>query len=97
MLNFATAKTCVICLEDFKDPFITKCNHMFCKECILKAIEASPYCPVCKVALRKIVGNQPPNGTMTYQVYNNYYLYTIFLVLICYYFISVCEKVTSWL
>jgi hypothetical protein len=59
---------CVICLENFKDPFMTKCNHTFCRRCIEQAVAASPYCPVCKVALRDIVGNQPPNGRMTTQV-----------------------------
>lgn len=60
---------CAICLEHFKDPVMTRCNHAFCRGCIGQALVASPYCPICKVALRAIVGNQPPNGRMTTQVY----------------------------
>ena len=62
---------CVICLEDFKDPIATTCNHKFCRGCIEKAVAASPYCPICKVALRAIVGNQPPNGEMTTHVWHS--------------------------
>ena len=59
---------CVICLENFKDPVITRCKHTFCRGCINQALVTSPYCPICKVALRAIVGNQPPNGKMTTEV-----------------------------
>ena len=70
-INFLSfvAENCAICLEDYKDPTTTTCHHTFCKECFHKALTASPYCPVCKVALRPIIGNQPPNGKMTYKVH----------------------------
>src|SRR5436309_13887576 len=54
--------TCPICLSVVESPILTPCNHLFCKECILKAlrprtnddsqqIDTRPKhqtCPVCK-------------------------------------------------
>jgi deltex-like protein len=59
---------CPICLEKFKSPVKTKCGHVFCKECIDKALEYDPYCPNCKKPLRAITGKQPTGGTMTFSV-----------------------------
>ena len=57
----------MVCLEDFKNPVITKCGHKFCKECIHKSLDVSPYCPICKVVLRPLMGNQP-DGKMNAEV-----------------------------
>ncbi|KAF8997900.1 hypothetical protein BDQ17DRAFT_1248120 [Cyathus striatus] len=46
--------TCHICLEDLKSPVSLPCGHIFCKECIRRAVEAiKSYsslhsCPSCR-------------------------------------------------
>ena len=59
---------CPICIDDFKNPTKTKCGHMFCKDCIEKALQYDSYCPTCKKPLRPITGKQPLGGTMTHTV-----------------------------
>lgn len=39
---------CPICLNDIKDIFTLKCNHVFCKECINKWLKVSSICPLCR-------------------------------------------------
>lgn len=47
---------CNVCYEDIlnKDPYITKCKHMFCEECIYNWSKAcieqdkGPTCPMCR-------------------------------------------------
>ena len=40
-------KTCVICLESFRDPKILRCGHVLCRECIL-GIPQPLRCPCCR-------------------------------------------------
>ncbi|KAH7072928.1 SNF2 family N-terminal domain-containing protein [Paraphoma chrysanthemicola] len=42
---------CPICLDNFKDPVITKCAHSFCTPCIEKVIEGQKKCPMCRAEL----------------------------------------------
>ncbi|XP_063242867.1 uncharacterized protein LOC134542479 [Bacillus rossius redtenbacheri] len=44
------ALKCVICLEDYKDPVLTRCEHLFCWECISRILKdrPGPRCPLCK-------------------------------------------------
>ena len=47
------------------DPVTMKCcNEVFCRICIDKALEHSSLCPICRVAVKEVKGNQPP-GTMS--------------------------------
>ena len=41
---------CPICCSFFKDPHMTKCNHAFCKDCILSALRVGAVgrCPTCR-------------------------------------------------
>jgi hypothetical protein len=41
---------CVICFEDIKDTnkCITKCNHLFCFECIFIYFQKKNECPLCR-------------------------------------------------
>lgn len=32
---------CIICLEDFKDPVMTRCKHTVCRGCLDQAMAAS--------------------------------------------------------
>jgi len=47
---------------------ITTCQHKYCRDCLTASLHASPYCPVCKVPLREITGNQPDGGKMSHQI-----------------------------
>ena len=48
------------------DPYTSPCcKQLFCKFCFSTALQNSPYCPVCKRALRSVQGNQPVGGKMT--------------------------------
>jgi SWI/SNF-related matrix-associated actin-dependent regulator of chromatin subfamily A3 len=45
---------CPICLDNFKDPVITKCAHSFCTACIAKVIEGQRKCPMCRAELESL-------------------------------------------
>lgn len=47
---------------------ITTCQHKYCRGCLTRSLQASPYCPVCKVPLREITGDQPDGGKMSHQI-----------------------------
>ncbi|XP_035687845.1 serine/arginine repetitive matrix protein 2-like isoform X2 [Branchiostoma floridae] len=46
---------CPICLDLLKNPVSTRCDHQFCRFCILKALtgKQSVSCPLCKVEVTK--------------------------------------------
>ena len=47
---------CCICLDTVKEPVVTMCGHLFCKECIKQWIEAkrvNQSCPVCNSKISK--------------------------------------------
>lgn len=41
---------CVICLDQFDDPVLTRCSHTFCRECLLGCLGPAGRapCPVCR-------------------------------------------------
>lgn len=47
--------TCRLCLDEGDDPIMSKCRHVFCRECIRQyletAIEIEPECPVCHLPM----------------------------------------------
>lgn len=47
--------TCRVCLDEADDPILSKCRHVFCRDCIRQyletAIEMEPECPVCHLPL----------------------------------------------
>ncbi|KAF2034663.1 hypothetical protein EK21DRAFT_85239 [Setomelanomma holmii] len=45
---------CPICLDNFKDPVITKCAHSFCTRCIERVIEGQKKCPMCRAELESL-------------------------------------------
>ena len=53
-------KKCSICLLKYKKPDIIKefpCNHIFHKNCILRWLEKSNICPLCKYDITGDVNN----------------------------------------
>ena len=59
---------CPVCLDTYKDPVETKCcKQKFCRKCLDESLSHSSYCPICKTALKAIMGNQPP-GTMSHSI-----------------------------
>ncbi|KAA1070347.1 DNA repair protein rad16 [Puccinia graminis f. sp. tritici] len=55
-LNQLTSiQTCRICLDEAEDAIISKCRHIFCRECIRQyletATEQEPECPVCHLPI----------------------------------------------
>ena len=48
--KLADQLTCAICLEDYKEPKLLQCFHVYCKQCLelLVQREQSLSCPVCR-------------------------------------------------
>lgn len=41
-------ESCVICMEPFSRPTLTKCFHVFCHDCIIKSLKHKKSCPQCR-------------------------------------------------
>jgi len=48
MLDDCTS--CPVCLDEMRDPVITRCGHTFCRQCILASIQRGFGCPNCRKA-----------------------------------------------
>ncbi|XP_074282812.1 uncharacterized protein LOC141607349 isoform X2 [Silene latifolia] len=42
------AFSCPICMGPFVEEISTKCGHIFCKECLTKALKVKSICPTCR-------------------------------------------------
>ncbi|KAJ8380447.1 hypothetical protein SKAU_G00012250 [Synaphobranchus kaupii] len=59
---------CPICLEaiiESQKKTLSRCKHSFCKDCLSKAFESKPACPVCGTLYGSLKGTQPGDGSMT--------------------------------
>lgn len=64
----AKDETCPICLDSIKTPdctVLSKCKHKFCKDCLARAFQLKPACPICGEIYGDLTGTQPKGGTMT--------------------------------
>lgn len=43
--------SCAICMDNMKEETTTICGHVFCKKCIVRAIEVHKQCPTCRKKL----------------------------------------------
>ena len=50
-LYIESQEECAVCYEPPTGPVITNCKHVFCRECIAKAIHIQHKCPMCRNAL----------------------------------------------
>lgn len=41
-------RKCTLCLEEYKDPSVTTCGHVFCWNCIGDWLRERPECPLCR-------------------------------------------------
>ncbi|KAJ6078678.1 hypothetical protein N7467_008431 [Penicillium canescens] len=50
-------RKCTLCLEQFKDPSVTTCGHVFCWICVRDWVREKPECPLCRqeVLLSKVL------------------------------------------
>ncbi len=39
---------CIICYDEMTEPTLTPCGHIFCKGCIITALNIKNECPICK-------------------------------------------------
>lgn len=51
--GFVAQLQCAICLCAYASPASLPCNHCFCEECIHRALELKPVCPICKAPAKK--------------------------------------------
>eukprot|EP01090_Pellita_catalonica_P001185 TRINITY_DN10882_c0_g1_i2.p1 TRINITY_DN10882_c0_g1~~TRINITY_DN10882_c0_g1_i2.p1 ORF type:complete len:320 (-),score=38.51 TRINITY_DN10882_c0_g1_i2:210-1169(-) len=42
---------CPLCHALFMDPITTPCGHNFCKKCIIRALDYSDKCPICRTVI----------------------------------------------
>ncbi|KAM0263121.1 hypothetical protein ACHAPA_008954 [Fusarium lateritium] len=47
-LYIESQEECAICYDNPSDPVITTCKHVFCRNCILRAIQIQHKCPMCR-------------------------------------------------
>ncbi|KAF4342905.1 helicase-like transcription factor [Fusarium beomiforme] len=47
-LYIESQEECAICYDNPNDPVITTCKHVFCRNCILRAIQIQHRCPMCR-------------------------------------------------
>ena len=45
--------TCCLCLEPLTRPTITKCNHMYCHDCIKMSLQYKNKCPQCRQIIKE--------------------------------------------
>lgn len=44
---------CPVCLSNIEDAVITVCAHIACRECLIRAIDSTSICPVCRHILTR--------------------------------------------
>ncbi|XP_045142501.1 LON peptidase N-terminal domain and RING finger protein 1 [Echinops telfairi] len=49
---------CSLCMRLFFEPVTTPCGHSFCKNCLERCLDHTPYCPLCKESLREYLADR---------------------------------------
>ncbi|KAL0860836.1 hypothetical protein ABMA27_009378 [Loxostege sticticalis] len=52
---------CPICFNNLTNEAVssTRCGHVFCTQCLMKAMSLKRMCPLCRVSLRSAMGCHP--------------------------------------
>ncbi|KAF7558403.1 hypothetical protein G7046_g5754 [Stylonectria norvegica] len=58
-LYIESQEDCAICYDTPTDPVITNCKHVFCRPCIVRAIQIQHKCPMCRNPLTEDVLLEP--------------------------------------
>ena len=60
LTNIKKQMTCTICFDYIHDLVVTRCNHNFCRACILQALRIKNACPNCQLPTcrRELTPNQ---------------------------------------
>ncbi|CAK4109499.1 unnamed protein product [Aphanomyces euteiches] len=45
---YRKSSTCAICLDTLRDLTSTNCGHIFCRQCIVQAVQTTLKCPMCQ-------------------------------------------------
>ena len=73
-LNYSLLVACPLCLKHKSATKVTTtckhCEQIFCKVCLDEALKHNPYCPMCTLPLKIVMGNQPLGGTMEMRTYS---------------------------
>jgi len=64
MREYSDEFECVLCLKIFFEPVTTVCGHTFCRECIVRALDHTDSCPMCRCVLHLDVNKHPVNVTL---------------------------------
>ena len=60
---------CQVCYSLFDDPLTTGCGHTFCRACLQRTLDHSPYCPVCRcnITVNRLLSSEssPSNHSIT--------------------------------
>jgi Zinc finger, C3HC4 type (RING finger) len=48
-------ETCVICMENNTQAGSSSCSHRFCADCLIKVVENSRLCPLCRGEIEEVV------------------------------------------
>ncbi|XP_049628387.1 LON peptidase N-terminal domain and RING finger protein 1 [Suncus etruscus] len=49
---------CSLCMRLFFEPVTTPCGHSFCKNCLERCLDHTPYCPLCKESLKEYLADR---------------------------------------
>lgn len=68
-VSHLSEKQCAICMENYDNPILLECTHVFCGSCIIQWIRQNPNrraCPTCRVPIQckkltAIVDQKPPS------------------------------------
>jgi hypothetical protein len=63
--------TCSICLSVPSKPVLTPCEHLFCKECLCRAVSHQPLCPICRKGCVRGQIRPIPEGSFVYRMWSS--------------------------
>lgn len=47
---------CTLCFSLIHDPIVTECGHVFCRDCLARALDHNNHCPMCRTELSGHIG-----------------------------------------